>query len=336
MRRLVILIAAVLPSFLKLPLYRVLGMTIGRGVKVGFGTLLLCTTVELADGARIGMFCLLRAEELRLGKRASIENLVRVAVHSLQMRSQTTISGQNEISGDRGDKRSTIYMGPASWILPHCFINVLRPVRLGRNVGVGGGSYLFTHGMWLSKLDGYPVSYGPITIDNDVWLPWGCFIMPNIDIAEGTIVGACSVVTKSLPAGVLAAGVPAKIIRETSRANLGPEERAQILADVSEAVGARRGVAVRIERTPVCDTHYIGEQPVLVLHKQGGAALQSAPVLNVQYEALDENRARAVPTWSLADYKSSPYALFSEAALEWFREARSLGIRFYPVDEDFT
>lgn len=327
---------SVLPGFIKLRIYRALGMQIGTGVRIGFGTLMLCRNVRLHDRASIGKFCLIRAESLEMGKRAAIMNLVRIAVHSCVMKSQTTIWSQNEIAGDLGDEQSTLYMGPASGILQHCYINVARPITLGRNVGVGGGSYLFTHGMWLSRLDGFPVAYGPIAIADDVWLPWGCFILPNITIGSRVVVGARSVVTKSLPAGVLAAGVPAKVIKEKSNADLTRAERLVVLEQITQSLAIRRRLSSTIETGPLIDEHYCDEVRLLVIHKEPGAPLAPLPSLNVVFEPLDERAAKQAAVWSLTDYRSSPYDRISPQAHRWFAEARTMGVRFYPIDEDFA
>ena len=53
----------------------------------------------------------------------------------------------------------------------------------------------------------------PIAIADTVWLGGGAIILPGVSIGENTVVGAGSVVTRSLPANVLAVGNPARIIR---------------------------------------------------------------------------------------------------------------------------
>ena|SRR5699024_8906399 len=53
-----------------------------------------------------------------------------------------------------------------------------------------------------------------VTIGDNVWIGTGTQILPGVEIGENSIIGAGSVVTKSIPANVVAAGVPCKIIRE--------------------------------------------------------------------------------------------------------------------------
>ena len=54
----------------------------------------------------------------------------------------------------------------------------------------------------------------PISIGDNVWLGGGVVVCPGVSIGENTVVGAGAVVAKDLPAGVLAVGNPARIIRE--------------------------------------------------------------------------------------------------------------------------
>lgn len=54
----------------------------------------------------------------------------------------------------------------------------------------------------------------PIVIGDNVWLGGGVIVCPGVTIGTDTVVGAGSVVTRDLPAGVMAVGSPARVIRE--------------------------------------------------------------------------------------------------------------------------
>jgi maltose O-acetyltransferase len=53
----------------------------------------------------------------------------------------------------------------------------------------------------------------PITLGDNVWLGGGVIVCPGVSIGDDTVVGAGSVVTRDLPAGVVAFGAPAKVQR---------------------------------------------------------------------------------------------------------------------------
>lgn len=54
----------------------------------------------------------------------------------------------------------------------------------------------------------------PVKIKNNVWIGSGAIILPGITIGENSIIGAGSIVTKDIPANVIAAGNPCRVIRE--------------------------------------------------------------------------------------------------------------------------
>jgi maltose O-acetyltransferase len=63
----------------------------------------------------------------------------------------------------------------------------------------------------------------PITIGDNVWLGAGVIVCPGVSIGDNTVVGAGAVVTKDLPAGVVAAGTPARVLRE-----IGEQDRIEV------------------------------------------------------------------------------------------------------------
>ena len=57
----------------------------------------------------------------------------------------------------------------------------------------------------------------PITVGNDVWIGTNVSVLPGVSIGSNTIIGAGSVVNKDIPDGVIAAGVPCKVIRKITK-----------------------------------------------------------------------------------------------------------------------
>jgi len=63
-----------------------------------------------------------------------------------------------------------------------------------------------------------PAAAAPVVIEDDVWIGFGCIILPGVRIGAGSVIGARSVVAQDVPAGVIACGNPARIVREVPRA----------------------------------------------------------------------------------------------------------------------
>jgi acetyltransferase-like isoleucine patch superfamily enzyme len=58
------------------------------------------------------------------------------------------------------------------------------------------------------------VARGPVRIGSNVWFGVNCVVTGGVEIGDRAVIGANSVVTKSIPAATIAAGAPAKVIRE--------------------------------------------------------------------------------------------------------------------------
>lgn len=56
----------------------------------------------------------------------------------------------------------------------------------------------------------------PVTIEDDVWIGAGAIILPGITIGKNSVIGAGSVVTKNIPANVVAVGNPCRVLRTIS------------------------------------------------------------------------------------------------------------------------
>ena len=100
-------------------------------------------------------------------------------------------------------------------------IAVGRRVVLGKNVLIAGRALLAGYpGHPLDATDrsaglpDTPDQVGDVVIEDDVWLATGVTVTAGVRIGRGTVVAAGSVVTRDLPAFVLAGGIPARIIRQ--------------------------------------------------------------------------------------------------------------------------
>ena len=99
------------------------------------------------------------------------------------------------------------------------------PVKIGKNVFMGPNVSLLTpvHPLRYQQRNIYQREDGvytdkeyakPITIGDNCWLAGNVTVCGGVTIGSGSVIGAGSVVTRDIPEGVLAAGVPCKVIRE--------------------------------------------------------------------------------------------------------------------------
>ncbi len=93
-------------------------------------------------------------------------------------------------------------------------INICEPIEIGNDVGLSNEVTLLTHGYWLSVLEGYPASFKGIKIGNGVIIGYRSLVMMGVEIADETVIGAQSAVTKSIDRRGVYAGSPVKFIRD--------------------------------------------------------------------------------------------------------------------------
>lgn len=89
-------------------------------------------------------------------------------------------------------------------------------VIFGDNVFIGPNVGIYTAGHPIhaeKRNEGYEHAF-PITIGNNVWIGGHVVINPDITIGDNTVIASGSVVTKDIPANVIAMGNPCKVYRE--------------------------------------------------------------------------------------------------------------------------
>lgn len=109
-----------------------------------------------------------------------------------------------------------IRIGADSFVNFDCVFLDLAPITVGRRTLIGPKVQLLTahHPMDAAERATGREAGRPITIGDDCWLGGGVIVCPGIRIGNGAIIGAGSVVTRDIPAGAVAAGNPARIIRK--------------------------------------------------------------------------------------------------------------------------
>ncbi len=118
-----------------------------------------------------------------------------------------------------------ITLGHMVFVNVNCTFLNSGPIAIGERTAVGPCVQLLTPIHPLDPVDRIIPADGPpghravsrvlpVTIGSDCWLGAGVIVMPGVTIGDGTTVGAGSIVTKSLPAHVVAVGNPARVVRQ--------------------------------------------------------------------------------------------------------------------------
>jgi acetyltransferase-like isoleucine patch superfamily enzyme len=92
-----------------------------------------------------------------------------------------------------------------------------RSIVIGNNVRCGANTTITDtdwHGIPVHlRNDIASIGTAPVVIEDDVWLGMHVTVLKGVHIGAGTVVAAGSVVSKDLPVGVIAGGVPARVLR---------------------------------------------------------------------------------------------------------------------------
>lgn len=116
----------------------------------------------------------------------------------------------------KGYHNSKLRIDSGTWIGQQCFIHSAGNIVIGKNVGIGPGVKIFSS-LHDKEDPQKPILHSrllfkPVTIESNSDIGIGSVIMPGVHIGEGVQIGAGSVVTKSVKAFSIVAGVPAKYI----------------------------------------------------------------------------------------------------------------------------
>jgi acetyltransferase-like isoleucine patch superfamily enzyme len=206
-----ILLHGWLPSPLKRLFYRLKGYRIGKGVRLGPGSVIIGKDVTIGDHAEIGLLSFIRGSSIRLGAHVQIGPATMIDTPNIDIGDGTKINEQVFVGGLQFPD-SRLVIGRNCQIMQMTFVNPTRSIVIGDDTGIGGDCLLFGHTSWLSRFEGYPVEFDSIEIGSSVSVAWRVFVLPGTQIGDGAVVGANSLVRGKIPPRCLAVGFPARVV----------------------------------------------------------------------------------------------------------------------------
>lgn len=130
----------------------------------------------------------------------------------------------------RVDCGCNIFLGANSLINMNCTLLDTGRITIGNNTLIGPDVKIYTAVHPISADEriyadeagktAFRTQTVPVTIGNHVWIGGGTIILPGVAIGDNTVIGAGSVVTKPIPADVVACGNPCKDKEDIKRSEV--------------------------------------------------------------------------------------------------------------------
>jgi len=122
------------------------------------------------------------------------------------------------------DNKICISIGDNVQINDYVHIGSIGSVSIGNNVLMASKIYItdHNHGSYDDFISDHPMSIPenrraickPVVIEDNVWLGESVCVLPGVTIGQGSVIGALSVVSKSIPPYSIAVGSPAKVVKQ--------------------------------------------------------------------------------------------------------------------------
>jgi acetyltransferase-like isoleucine patch superfamily enzyme len=117
--------------------------------------------------------------------------------------------GRASITADPG---AEISIGESVYINSLTIIHAWKKISIGSCCRIGEMCFI-TDTNFHEIEEGQGAFVKPVTLGRNVWLGRGVMVLPGVTIGDHAVIGAGSVVTKDVPARVLATGAPAQVVR---------------------------------------------------------------------------------------------------------------------------
>ena len=157
---------------------------------------------------------------------ALIHGFPRIVVKSgatIRIGAGVTINAAGWSNAHNDGRRTVLFAGPDATIdlQPNCGLSSTRIIAyqqivIGESSLIGAGSLICDSDMHEIPLgSSKPVRKSAISVGKGVFIGAGSTLLKGVKIGDGAVVGASSVVTGEIPAGTIAAGNPARVLRQT-------------------------------------------------------------------------------------------------------------------------
>lgn len=112
------------------------------------------------------------------------------------------------------DCGKNITVGKGVFINSGCRFQDQGGIRIGDGTLIGHGVTLATLNHGITPVERHDLYPAPIHIGKNVWIGANVTVLPGVTIGDNAVIGAGAVVTKDIPAGATAVGVPAKVLQK--------------------------------------------------------------------------------------------------------------------------
>ena len=200
--------------------YRRHGAVIGEGVVLGAGTAIVAPRIVLADGVTIGAHSIVRCEEVfAAGEIAWTGESLKLTCRRAFIGAGTWIAANVQVGGGgHRDPWATFVIGELGFMGGEAFVNVCRPVVIGREAFLTMRSVLLTHNIGHSMLEGFENRFAGVVLEDRAQIGVGAVVYAGCRIGRESIVVSNSYVVSDVHEGTLAGGVPARTLGKASRA----------------------------------------------------------------------------------------------------------------------
>ena len=241
-----------LPAADKVASLRAAGARIGEGVDLGEGSLVVAGRIVIEDGVRLGPRATVVCEEaLAIGELTQFGG-------DLELRCRRAFLGAG-IWGGRSvrfgggghrDPWATLAVGDLAFVGDEAFVNVCRPVLIGREVYLTMRSLIVTHNIGHSILEGFENRFASVVLEDRSQVGLGAVLYAGARVGRESIVASNSYVVGEIPARSFAIGVPAKVTGSSSHKLSDARQRElarRFVDDLHELLALRGHVVSAIE-----------------------------------------------------------------------------------------